>query len=49
MLRAAFKLPLRQTEGLMASVIALTGLTISAPDHSTFRGELLARESAVIA
>jgi hypothetical protein len=35
MLRAAFKLPLRQTEGLMASVIALMGLTISAPDHTT--------------
>lgn len=35
MLRAAFKLPLRQTEGLMASVIGLMGLTISAPDHTT--------------
>ncbi len=35
MLRAAFKLPLRQTEGLMASVITLMGLTISAPDHTT--------------
>ncbi len=34
-LRAAFKLPLRQTEGLMASVITLTGQTISAPDHTT--------------
>ena len=35
MLRAAFKLPLRQTEGLMASVLTLMDLTISAPDHST--------------
>jgi Transposase DDE domain len=29
------KVPLRQTEGLMASVIVLMGLTISAPDHTT--------------
>ena len=35
MLRAAFKLPLRQTEGLMASVLTLMDLTISAPDHTT--------------
>ena len=35
MLRAAFKLPLRQTEGLLASVLALMDLTISAPDHTT--------------
>jgi len=35
MLRAAFKLPLRQTEGLMTSVFTLMGLTLSAPDHST--------------
>jgi len=35
MLRAAFKLPLRQTAGLMASVITLMGQTISAPDHTT--------------
>jgi hypothetical protein len=33
MLRAAFKLPLRQTEGLLASVLTLVDLTISAPDH----------------
>jgi hypothetical protein len=33
--RAAFRLALRQTEGLLASVITLMGLTISAPDHST--------------
>jgi Transposase DDE domain len=35
MLRAAFKLPSEQTEGLMASVITLMGLTISSPDHTT--------------
>jgi hypothetical protein len=35
MVRTAFKLGLRQTEGLMASVISLMDLTISAPDHST--------------
>jgi hypothetical protein len=34
-LRAAFKLALRQIEGLMTSVLSLMGLTISAPDHST--------------
>jgi len=34
MVRAAFKLAYRQTEGLMASVITLMDLTISAPDHS---------------
>src|SRR3954449_3272486 len=35
MLRTAFRLPLRQTEGLMASVLTLMGLMVSAPDHST--------------
>jgi hypothetical protein len=35
MLGKAFKLALRQTEGLMTSVLTLMGLTISAPDHST--------------
>ena len=35
MLRTAFKLVLRQTEGLMTSVLTLMGLAISAPDHST--------------
>jgi hypothetical protein len=32
MLRTAFKLPLRQAEGLMASVLTLMSLTISAPE-----------------
>jgi len=35
MLRTAFKLALRQTEGLMASILTLMDLTISAPDHTT--------------
>ena len=35
MLRAAFKLPLRQAEGLMASVVELLGAELAAPDHST--------------
>ena len=35
MLRTAFKLALRQIEGLMGSVLSLMGLTISAPDHTT--------------
>jgi len=35
MLRMAFKLALRQTEGLMMSVLTLMGLALSAPDHST--------------
>jgi len=34
MLRTAFKLALRQTEGLMTSVLTLMGLTLSAPDHT---------------
>jgi hypothetical protein len=35
MVRTAFRLALRQTEGLMASVMTLMDLTISAPDHTT--------------
>ncbi len=34
-LRAVFRLALRQTEGLIGSVIALLGLDLSVPDHST--------------
>src|ERR1700726_1720253 len=33
--RAVFRLALRQTEGLIGSVIALLGLTLTVPDHST--------------
>ena len=35
MLRTAFKLALRQAEGLMISVLTLMGLTLSTPDHTT--------------
>ena len=35
MLRAAFKLPLRQAEGLMQSVVELLGGALAVPDHST--------------
>ena len=35
MLRMAFKMALRQTEGLMESVLTLMNLTITAPDHTT--------------
>ena len=34
-LRAVFRLPLRQTEGLIGSVIRLLGLDLAVPDHST--------------
>src|SRR5437879_3819251 len=42
-LRAVFRLALRQTEGLMASLLRLLGLDLAAPDHSTLsrRGETL--------
>lgn len=35
MLRLAFHLPLRQTEGLMASVFELMGVSLATPDQST--------------
>jgi hypothetical protein len=35
MLRLAFHLALRQTEGLMASIFGLLGVPLSTPDHST--------------
>ncbi len=34
-LRAVFRLALRQTEGLVGSIIDLLGLTLRVPDHST--------------
>ncbi len=34
-LRTVFHLPLRQTEGFVASLIGLLGLTLNAPDHTT--------------
>ena len=43
-LRAVFRLALRQTEGLIGSVIGLLGLNLAVPDHSTLsrRAETLA-------
>ena len=42
--RAVFRLALRQTEGLIGSVIRLLGLDLATPDHSTLsrRAETLA-------
>ncbi len=34
-LRAVFRLALRQTEGLIGSIIGLLGLALAVPDHST--------------
>jgi hypothetical protein len=34
-LRAVFRLALRQTEGLIASILHLPGLDLAVPDHST--------------
>ena len=34
-LRAVFRLALRQTEGLIGSIICLLGLDLSVPDHTT--------------
>jgi hypothetical protein len=41
--RAVFRLALRQTEGLIASLFRMLGLYLAAPDHSTIgrRGETL--------
>ena len=43
-LRAVFRLALRQTEGLVRSILALLGLDLAVPDHSTLsrRAETLA-------
>ena len=43
-LRAVFRLALRQTEGLIGSILALLGLDLAVPDHSTLsrRAETLA-------
>ncbi|HEX9935578.1 MAG TPA: transposase [Longimicrobium sp.] len=34
-LRAVFRLALRQTEGLIGSILQLLGLNLPVPDHST--------------
>jgi Transposase DDE domain len=43
-LRAVFRLALRQTEGLIGSILQLLGLDLAVPDHSTLsrRAETLA-------
>ena len=42
-LRAVFRLALRQTEGLIGSILRLLGLELAVPDHTTLsrRGETL--------
>ena len=40
-LRAVFCLALRQTEGLIASLLRLLGLDLAAPDHSTMSRKTL--------
>src|SRR5919202_2159698 len=42
-LRAVFRLAFRQTEGLIGSIVALLGLTLRVPDHTT-----LSRRSATL-
>ncbi|MCW2242399.1 transposase [Azospirillum canadense] len=39
-LRAVFRLALRQTEGLLASIFPLLGLDLPVPDHSTIAAGL---------
>src|SRR3712207_998236 len=36
-LRAVFRLALRQTEGLIGSILALLGLDLAVPDHTTLK------------
>ena len=36
-LRAVFRLALRQTEGLIGSILHLLGLDLAVPDHTTLR------------
>jgi Transposase DDE domain len=43
-LRLLFRLPLRQTEGFLSSVLRLIGLTLPCPDHTT-----LSRRNATVA
>jgi hypothetical protein len=47
MLRLAFHLALRQTEGLMASIFDLLGVPLSTPDHSTLSRRARKMESIV--
>ena len=49
-LRAVFRLALRQTEGLIGSVIGLLGLSLAVPDHSTLsrRAETVGRHGIAL-
>ena len=51
MLRAVFRLALRQAEGLMASLLRLLGVAQPVPDHTTLsrRGRALALDRRVVA
>jgi hypothetical protein len=44
-IRAVFRLALRQTEGLISSILRLLGLDLAVPDHSTLSRRAEALES----
>jgi hypothetical protein len=48
-LRVLFRLPLRQTEGFLDSLLSLMGLGLKAPDHTTLsrRGRIVQKYRAV--
>ena len=46
-LRAVFRLALRQTEGLIGSILHLLGLDLAVPDHSTLSRRAETLEIAV--
>ncbi len=46
-LRLIFKLPLRQAEGFLRSILSLMGVGLEAPDHATLARELTLVRSAV--
>jgi len=45
-LRAVFRLALRQTEGLIGSIVGLLGLVLAVPDHSTLSRRAKTLEAA---
>jgi hypothetical protein len=51
MLRLVFKLPLRQAEGFLRSVLSLMGVNLEAPDHTTLsrRGQQLSVDLHLVA
>ena len=48
MLRTVFKIALRQTEGLVDSVLKLMNLPISGPDHTTVSRRAVGADAAEI-